>query len=255
MAETGPLDPRELLGLEPEQLPRHIAIIMDGNGRWAQKMGLPRINGHAAGAESVREIVTTCARIGVGNLTLFSFSMENWKRPPDEIKALMQLYAQYLVEERETIVGNGIRFRQLGRREGLPDGVLHEMDITEELSSANRGMNLMLALNYGSRLEIVDAVKKISGRVKDGELAIEDINDQLISDSLYTAGTADPDLLVRTSGERRISNFLLWQISYAELHVTDVHWPEFRTEHLFAAIHDYASRERRFGGLKTSDVT
>ena len=249
MNEPALLDPRVELGLEPEQLPRHIAIIMDGNGRWAQSKGLPRIKGHAAGAASVREIVTRCALIGIRHLTLFSFSMENWKRPPDEIEALMHLYAEYLIEERPVIVNNGIRFSQVGRRKGLPDSVLREMDITRDLSKDNGGMTLNLAINYGSRAEIVDAIKQIAEQVRDGALAVEQINERLIDDSLYTAGLPDPDLLVRTSGERRLSNFLLWQISYSEIYVTDVHWPEFRAKHLYDAILDFARRDRRFGAI------
>jgi undecaprenyl diphosphate synthase len=248
MSQT-PLDPRRVLGLEPQHLPRHVAIIMDGNGRWAERHGLPRIRGHAEGARSVRAIVTECARLGLQALTLYSFSTENWKRPKDEIDALMALYVEYLVAERREILENNIRFVQVGRREGLPSEVLHELDITTEVSRTNTGLTLSLALNYGSRLEIVDACRRLAREVAEGRRRPEEIDEAAISGALYTAGIPDPDLLIRTANERRISNFLLWQISYAEIHVTPVLWPDFRPEHLHEAIRDFASRRRRFGGL------
>ncbi len=246
-----PLDPRECLGLEPEQLPRHIAIIMDGNGRWANRRGQPRIEGHRNGAENVREIVTACARLSISYLTLYSFSLENWKRPKDEVDCLMALYAHYLVKERDELMDNNVRLVQVGRREGLPDAVLSELDTTATMSADNTGLTLGLALNYGSRAEIVDGVRNIARQVADGTLRPEQIDEQTVSDSLYTAGMADPDLLIRTANERRLSNFLLWQVSYAEIYVTDVFWPDFHEENLYAAIKEYAHRERRFGGLKT----
>ena len=242
-----PLDPQTVLGLRREQLPHHIAIIMDGNGRWAKDRDLPRVRGHEAGSEAVREIVTQCARLGLECLTLYSFSTENWKRPADEVNALMDLYARYLVRERETIMDNNVRFVQIGREEGLPEKVLRELRETTRLSKENTGLTLALALNYGSRAEIVDAVKSIVKRVLAGELKPDQIDQELLSRSLYTGGLPDPDLLIRTANERRISNFLLWQISYAEIHVTPTYWPDFRKEHLHAAIKDYASRQRRFG--------
>ncbi len=244
-----PLDPRVVLGLAPEQLPRHIAIIMDGNGRWARQHGLPRVSGHAEGAKTVRAIVTDCARLGIGYLTLYSFSTENWKRPREEVDALMAMYAEYLVAERETILSNDVRLVQVGRREGLPDVVLRELDTTASMSAANTGLTLCLALNYGSRGEIVDAVRRLAREVADGRRRPEDIDEAAISGALYTAGMPDPDLLIRTANEHRISNFLLWQISYAELHITPVLWPDFRPEHLREAIRDYAARQRRYGGL------
>ncbi len=243
------LNPQTELGISPDRLPRHVAIIMDGNGRWAKSRGLERVKGHEAGAENVREIVTHSARLGFECLTLYSFSTENWNRPIDEIAHLMKLYVKYLIKERDEIMENDIRLLQIGRREGLPDEVLHELDETAALSQNNKGMKLCLALNYSSRVEIIDAVRAIAKRVADGELKPGDINEQTLSQSLYTAGLPDPDLLIRTAGEMRVSNFLLWQISYAELHVTDVLWPDFRKEHLNTALRDYAKRHRRFGAL------
>lgn len=249
MPTVEPLDCVRELGIPAERLPRHIAIIMDGNGRWARQRGMERVKGHEAGAENVREIVTQCARLGIDALTLYSFSTENWRRPIDEITRLMSLYVEYLIKEREEIMDNDVRLVQVGRREGLPDDVLRELDETARLSADNRGMTLCLALNYSSRVEIVDAVRKIAERVRAGEIDPDAIDDTMIDASLYTAGLPDPDLLVRTAGEMRISNFLLWQISYAELYVTDTLWPDFHRENLNDAIRAYAARERRFGGL------
>ena len=249
MAASEPLDPRTHLGLEPEQLPRHIAIIMDGNGRWASDRGWPRVRGHDEGARTVRRMVTHCARLGIEALTLYSFSTENWKRPAQEVEFLMGLYRHYLVEERQTIMDNNVRFVHVGRREGLPDGVLEEMDKTIEMSRDNTGLALCLALNYGSRLEIVDAVRSICKNVQAGQLKPEDIDEDTIAGALYTSGLPDPDLLIRTANERRISNFLLWQISYAEIHVSGVLWPDFSDGDLDVAIRDFASRHRRFGAL------
>lgn len=233
-------------------MPQHIAIIMDGNGRWAKQRGWPRIRGHEQGAKNVRTIVTHCARLGIEALTLYSFSTENWKRPRDEVDFLMDLYVKYLIGERSTIMDNNVQFVHVGRREGLPDKVLEEMDQTVAESGENSGLKLCLALNYGSREEIVDAVSEIVSDVQAGKIDASDIDEQLISGSLYTAGLPDPDLLIRTAGERRVSNFLLWQISYAELHVCEKPWPEFTEEELNAAIRDFASRERRFGGVTTT---
>jgi len=244
------LNPREVLGLSPDELPRHVAIIMDGNGRWAQRKGLHRIEGHRVGGETVRTIVIQCAQLGIECVTLYSFSHENWKRPQDEVDALMALYAQYLVSERELIMSNDIRLRQIGQRERLPEAVLREMDHSERISAKNQGLTLCLALNYGSRTEIVDAVRAIARRVQNGELAPDQIDESLIGDSLYTAGLPDPDLLIRTAGEMRISNFLLWQISYAELYVTPVLWPDFGADDLKQALREYARRERRYGDVE-----
>ncbi len=237
------------LDVPPELLPRHIAIIMDGNGRWAQMRKQPRIAGHRAGAKAVRDVVIECDRLGVRYLTLYSFSLENWKRPAAEVKALMGLYLEYLEKERRELVENNIRFLQIGRREGLPGPVLREVDRAIAATAGCTGMTLNLALNYGARAEITDAVRAIARKVRDGELAIDDIDERTIGAHLYTAGLPDPDLLIRTAGEHRVSNYLLWQISYAEIHVTDVLWPDFRVEHLHEGIRDYARRERRYGGV------
>jgi undecaprenyl diphosphate synthase len=238
--------------LDPSRLPRHIAMIMDGNGRWARERGLERIEGHLRGAETVRRVVEECCRLGVGQLTLYSFSSENWKRPQREVDFLMGLLKQYLVAERPEIMKQNIRFRVIGRRAELSPEVVAEIEETERLSAANTGTTLALAVNYGSRAEIVDAVRGIAGRVLRGELDPAAIDEGTIADSLYTAGMPDPDLLIRTAGEMRLSNYLLWQISYAELWVTSVCWPDFTTDVFHAALRDYAGRERRFGGLKTA---
>jgi undecaprenyl diphosphate synthase len=236
-------------GLDPARLPRHIAIIMDGNGRWARQRGLPRVQGHAQGVFSVRATVEECCRLGIGQLTLYCLSSENWKRPQTELNFLMALLEQYLVEERAEILEQNIRFQTIGRRCGLPDPVLREIDENIRLTRDNTGMTLCLAINYGGRTELVDAVQQLAQRVRAGELAPEDIDESAISDALYTAGMPDPDLLIRTAAEMRISNFLLWQISYAELWVTGRCWPDFDTDTLRQALRDYARRERRFGGL------
>src|SRR5687767_11196234 len=199
---------------------------MDGNGRWAVRRNMERVKGHAEGAKTVRRIVTECARLrkevgGPNFLTLYSFSMENWKRPFEEVAFLMQMYVDYLKQERPTLMENNIRFRQIGRLDNLPDGVLEEMNRTIELTKDNSGLTLVLALNYGSRTEIIDAVRAIAEKMRAGALRPSDIDEELISDHLYTAGMPDPDLLVRTAGEMRVSNYLLWQISYAELYVSD----------------------------------
>ena len=251
MAQLIPLDSREELGLEPEQLPRHIAIIMDGNGRWANLRNKPRIFGHLEGSANVDAIITQCARLGLEALTLYSFSIENWCRSKDEANALMDLYVDHLIGKRETIMANDVRLIQVGRRERLPEAVLRELDITQEMSRENKGLKLCLAINYGSRHEIVDAVRAIGRKIRDGQLDPEYIDADLISESLYTSGIPDPDLLIRTAGEMRISNFLLWQISYTEFHVTDVLWPDFSVERLNEAIREYAARERRFGAVMT----
>ncbi len=231
-------------------VPRHVAIIMDGNGRWARSQGLPRIKGHEVGAESVREIVRACRKRGVKALTLYSFSTENWRRPPDEVGALMTLLKQYVLSERSEIMDNGIRLQAIGQVDRLPKFVQLPLRRLSRDSARNAGMVLNLALSYGSRAEIVDAVQEIATQVKRGRLKAKDIDETTISRHLYTRGLPDPDLLIRTSGEMRVSNFLLWQIAYAELYVTETPWPEFREPQLEAAFAAYGSRERRFG--KTS---
>jgi len=232
-------------------VPRHIAIIMDGNGRWAQQRGLPRIAGHSAGALRVPPITAACVRHGVEALTLYSFSIENWKRPPDEVEALMLLARERLIAERRLLMENGVRFRRIGRREGVPVALLEEMDRTEEMTASHAAMTLCLALNYGSRAEITDAVRSIARRARDGELDPERIDERTIDASLLTAGLPDPDLLIRTAGEMRLSNYLLWQLSYAELHVTPTLWPDFTEDDLNTALGDFASRTRKYGGLES----
>lgn len=239
-----------LSDVPPEQRPRHIAIIMDGNGRWAQRRGLPRIEGHRRGVASVRRTTEECARLGLEQLTLYCLSSENWKRPQPELDFLMHLLAQYMIEERKTIQEHDIRAAVIGRREGIPPDVLREVDKTIAMSQDNRGLRLCLAINYGGRAEMADAVRAIARRVQSGELLPEQITEEVVSDHLYTAGMPEPDLLIRTAGEMRLSNFLLWQISYAELWVTDLCWPEFDEPQLHAAIRSFAARDRRFGGLK-----
>lgn len=242
-------DQIQALGLRSDRLPRHVAIIMDGNGRWAQSRGLPRIEGHRRGVSTVRTIVEQCSRLGLDQLTLYCFSSENWKRPPLELKLLMQLLEQYLVEERAEIIRQNLRFAVIGRRQGLGDGVLKEIAKTCEVSRANTGMRLCLAVNYGSRGELVDAARAVAEEVAAGRLKPEDITEEVYANHLYTAGMSDPDLVIRTAGEMRISNYLLWQISYAELWVTERCWPEFGVDNLHKAFQDFAARDRRFGGL------
>jgi undecaprenyl diphosphate synthase len=237
-------------GLDPEKLPRHIAVIMDGNGRWAQQRGLPRIEGHRRGVQSVRSTIEECCRLGIGQLTLYCLSVENWKRPQAELDFLMALLHQYLLAERAEIMEQNIRFTTIGRRSELPPNVIAEIDENIRVSKDNTGMTLCLAINYGGRAELADTVQALARRVKAGTLDPEDIDETIISEALYTAGMPDPDLLIRTAGEMRVSNFLLWQISYAELWVTDKCWPDFDAATLHEALHDYAGRTRRFGGLK-----
>lgn len=244
----------ELADIPAERFPRHVAVIMDGNGRWAVRRGLERVRGHQQGARSVREVVTECARLrkergGPDFLTLYSFSLENWKRPADEVTFLMQMYIDYLRSERATMMENNIRFRQIGRLDHLPEPVTEEVDRTLAETRDNDGLTLVLALNYSSRAEITDAVRAIAAKVKAGELSARDVTEATISEHLYTAGMPDPDLLIRTAGEMRVSNYLLWQISYAELFVSDVLWPDFRVNELHGAVREFSRRNRRFGAL------
>ena len=245
--------PSRTLDIPPERRPRHIAIIMDGNGRWAERQNLPRIAGHQQGVDSVRRTTEECARLDIEQLTLYCLSSENWKRPQTEINFLMHLLEQYMIEERATIMSNNVRVRMLGRRDDIPEPVLRELDQTVEMSAANSGLWLNLAINYGSRAELVDAVRNIARRVQMSSLSPLEIDEQTIGEHLYTAGAPDTDLLIRTAGEMRISNFLLWQISYAEIWVTEKCWPEFDEATLHEAIRAYAARRRRFGGLNESD--
>ena len=237
------------LGVPLEHLPRHIAIIMDGNGRWAQKRKLPRTEGHQQGGKTVERIAQCCVDLGIESLTLYSFSMENWRRPKEEIDALMNLYTRYLIKIRPTLTRNNVKLVHLGRMAQLPTEVKTELKKTMELTSANTGMILALALNYGGRAEIIDATRKIAEEYKEGKINLEDINERCISEHLYTAGLADPDLLIRTANELRVSNFLLWQISYSEFYVTKTLWPDFKKSDLEKAVSAYAQRTRRFGGV------
>jgi undecaprenyl diphosphate synthase len=231
------------------KMPRHIAIIMDGNGRWAGQRGLPRIEGHRRGATVVRRITEECVRLGIEQLTLYCLSSENWKRPAEEIAFLMHLLEHYMIGERALIMEQNIRVSVIGRREGIFDSALREMDQTVALSAVNTGMRLCLAINYGSRAELVDACRQIAEEAHAGRLRPDEINEETIAARLYTAGMPEPDLLIRTAREMRVSNFLLWQISYAEIWVTELFWPEFDEALLHTAIRDFAARDRRFGGL------
>ncbi|MFM7243894.1 MAG: isoprenyl transferase [Planctomycetaceae bacterium] len=234
------------------RLPRHVAIIMDGNGRWAQSRGLPRVEGHRNGVASVRRITEHCVRRGIDQLTLYCLSSENWRRPETELRFLMHLLEQYMVEERALLMRQRVRLAIIGRREGIPDDTLAAMDGTVELCAANDGMRLCLAINYGSRGEIADAARRLARDAAAGRLDPESIDEDTVAARLDTAGMPDPDLLIRTAGEMRISNFLLWQISYAELWVTPVAWPDFEERHLDEALAAFATRDRRFGGLSPS---
>jgi undecaprenyl diphosphate synthase len=237
--------------------PEHIAIIMDGNGRWATERGMLRVQGHSAGVQSVREITTECARMGVKSLTLYAFSVENWKRPSTEVRYLMRLLRVFMRAERRTLLDNGVRLRCIGRLDDLPASALKALRKTEELTAGCEGMLLRLALSYGSRTELADALAAAARDVQSGALVPEDVDEETLRRYLYDPETPDPDMIVRTAGEQRVSNFLLWQMSYAELYVTDVCWPEFRREQLLAAIRDYARRRRKYGGLLPdgADVT
>lgn len=239
-------------GLDPARMPEHVAIIMDGNGRWAEQQGLPRFEGHARGIDAVRLTVDECARLGIHQLTLYCLSSENWKRPPSELEFLMNLFRHYLIAERPKIVEQNLRFSMIGRREGLPEDVLREVDKTAQLCRDNTGTMLCLAVNYGGRAELIDAFRSLAIQVQKGQLDPSQIGESTISDALYTAGMPDPDLLIRTAGEMRVSNYLLWQISYAEIWVTEQCWPDFNAASLHRAFHDFANRERRFGGLPSS---
>jgi len=230
-------------------IPRHIAIIMDGNGRWANARGLPRGEGHRAGAESVREAVETCRQLGVDYLTLYAFSSENWSRPKKEIDSLMKLLERFLREKLPEMLKQNVRLHAIGRLDMLPASCRKEIDQAIEKTRENTGLNLILALSYGSREEITDAARQIAIKVAAGEIDPADIDNAMFSNHLYTAGIPDPDLLVRTSGELRISNFLLWQISYSEIVISSKNWPDFRNADLRAAVDEYARRHRRFGAV------
>jgi len=235
--------------LDPKRLPHHIAIIMDGNGRWAQRRHLPRVAGHRAGVKTAREIIESCAKLHLPALTLYAFSVENWRRPKAEIDFLMRLLREYLRKELPIIHKNNIRLLVIGRPEQLPQAVRKDIEMAMETTAKNTGMKLVVALNYGGRAELVDAFNSILDRVRNNGMASYQVDEQTVSDHLYTAGLPDPDLLIRTSGEMRVSNFLLWQIAYAEIYVTEVLWPDFDRKNLLAALLDFQKRERRYGGL------
>ncbi len=239
------------LRLDPARLPKHIAIIMDGNGRWARRRHLPRVAGHRAGVAAVRSTVETAARIGIPALTLYAFSEENWKkRPKSEVEFLMRLLCRYLKAEVKTLNKNNIRLEYIGRKQELPENVQCEMDLASEATQANTGMVLTLALNYSARSEIVDAFRALAeAAARNGGLQHLKVDEQTVSEHLYTCHLPDPDLVIRTSGEMRLSNFLLWQLAYAEIYVTQTLWPEFRGVHLLEGIEEYQRRERRYGGL------
>lgn len=238
------------LGLSPQSIPHHIAIIMDGNGRWATERGLPRFRGHEQGGKTVETIAQYCVDIGLEALSIYSFSMQNWKRPKEEIDFLMYLYAAYLEGIRPTLMKNKVRLIHLGSKENLPQNVIDALAETIRLTADNKGMALCLALNYGGREEIIQAVRSIAQKCRQGTLVPQDITETCITSHLDSAGCPDPDLVIRTSGEMRISNFLLWQISYAEFYVTDTYWPDFSPADLDKAILAYAARSRRFGDIK-----
>ena len=235
------------LEFDPENIPVHVAIIMDGNGRWAQQRGMPRPMGHKVGVEAVQAMVRAAQDLGVRILTLYAFSTENWKRPPLEVQALMGLLKSFLESELATMVSNNVSLRCLGRKEQLPGSVRETLDRVIAETAANTGLILNLALSYGARVEIVDAVRAVASQCREGRLDPADISEELFAAHLYTAGLADPDLLIRTGGETRLSNFLLWQASYAELYFVDTLWPDFRKEGLIDAIRYYQGRQRRFG--------
>ncbi|MGV8039826.1 MAG: isoprenyl transferase [Thermoanaerobaculaceae bacterium] len=249
LAPPGTPERATLDGLDPARLPRHVAIIMDGNGRWARQRGLPRVEGHRAGIKAVREAAEAAARLELDVLTLYAFSTENWKRPGWEVRTLMGLLREYLQRELDILVTNGIRLRPIGRLEALDPDIQQGLARAVEATRGGTGLTLQIALNYSGRVELLDAFRSVARKAAGGELAADQIDEGWIAGQLATAGVPDPDLLIRTSGELRISNFLLWQIAYTELHFTPVLWPDFRASDLIQAVADFARRERRFGGV------
>jgi undecaprenyl diphosphate synthase len=249
---SGREEARLLAELDVTRLPQHIAVIMDGNGRWAQKRHLPRVAGHRAGVQSARTVIETCARLKIPALTLYAFSMENWRRPKAEIDFLMRLLREYLRKELPVIQRNNIRLLVIGRTDQLPAAVRADVERAMKQTAGNTGMQLAVALNYGGRAELVDAFNRILDRVRHNGFGISRVDEKMISQHLYTAGLPDPDLLIRTSGEMRVSNFLLWQIAYAEIYVTETLWPDFSRAQLYEALLDFQKRERRYGGLTES---
>jgi len=254
LAEAGSVEEALLRQVDLERLPRHVAVIMDGNGRWARGRALPRVEGHRAGIVSVREIVETSARLELPVITLYAFSVENWKRPRLEVATLMMLLKEYLRRELRTLMENNIRFAPIGRIEGLDPSVQKELRFAEKETAGNNGLLFQIALNYGGRAEIIDTVNRIMTILREKELSDFAIDEEFFANHLYTANVGDPDLLIRTSGELRVSNFLLWQIAYAEIHVTKTLWPDFRRCHLYEAIIDFQSRNRRYGGVEEGET-
>ncbi len=254
VAAPGSSDRALLDALDLTRLPRHVAVIMDGNGRWAKQRHLPRVEGHRAGAAAVKDTVETAARLKLDALTLYAFSTENWKRPKTEVSTLFTLLKEYLRRELRTLAENDIRFRVVGRVDGLDGSVRAALDLALEATTGCRGMVFSVALNYSGRAELTDVARSLARDAAAGRLDPESIDEDAVSRRLYTAGLPDPDLLIRTSGEMRISNFLLWQIAYAEIHVTPVLWPDFRRRHLLEALVDYERRERRYGGVSEADA-
>jgi undecaprenyl diphosphate synthase len=246
---SGVEEERLFAELDANKLPQHVAVIMDGNGRWAQRRHLPRIAGHRAGVQSARTVIESCARLNIPALTLYAFSMENWRRPKAEIDFLMRLLREYLRKELPVIHRNNIRLLVIGRPDQLPEAVRTDVERAMAQTAKNSGMQLAVALNYGGRAELVDAFNRILDRVRNNGLANARVDEDMISQHLYTAGLPDPDLLIRTSGEMRVSNFLLWQIAYAEIYVTETLWPDFTRAQLLEALLDFQKRERRYGGL------
>ena len=242
----------ELVPLDSSRIPKHIAIIMDGNGRWAQKRGLPRTFGHKAGAEVLRDILTAATDIGVGVLTAYAFSTENWRRPNEEVSFLMELFSAYLDSEVDRLVEKQVRLRFIGNKDRLGSELQNRIELAEQRTSCGTAIELNLAVDYGGRAEIVHAARKVAQEVLEQRLSIDEIDEEQFARQLFTSGQPDPDLLIRPGGDMRISNFLLWQLAYAELWVTDTLWPDFTPQHFRQAIFDYQQRDRRFGGLKPS---
>ncbi|MBF0622051.1 MAG: di-trans,poly-cis-decaprenylcistransferase [Magnetococcales bacterium] len=234
----------------PESMPRHVAIIMDGNRRWAKRRHLPSLEGHRRGVKSVRRTISACLDLGIETLTVYTFSSENWQRAAEEVSALMNLLSFHLRKEMEDFVEKEVRFRALGRLDGLPDKILEGIDLLESTTKDFRRLNFNIAVNYGGRLELVDAARELAHKVAQGTLNPDDIDETLFADQLTTVGQADPDLLIRTGGDHRISNFLLWQLAYTELVFMNLYWPEFEKIHMIQAIEEFSRRERRFGATK-----
>lgn len=237
------------VGLNPERLPKHVGIIMDGNGRWAQNKSFPRVVGHKAGLDALKEIVRESSDLGIEIITVYAFSTENWKRPMEEVNFLMNLLIEYMIKEIKELKSEGVKINIIGERENIPANVEKVIRASMEETKDNKGLKFNIAFNYGGRAEIINAVKLITEEIKNGKINIENINEDFLNSKMYTSGEADPDLIIRTSGEYRLSNFLVWQSAYSELYFTDTLWPDFRKEELRKALKDYSIRNRRFGGL------